>query len=172
METQDLMDKNKSAYKLEGIGPIYCINLDGQPERWEYMENQFKDWEIKDYTRISAYDGREDDLSDIISGRYPEMMSSGEIGCTTSHLKAMKEFLKTDAPYAIMMEDDCDLDLIKFWNFKWIDFYAHFPYDWDVIQMAIICTGDLHVRLHKRFVNDFSTACYVINRHHAEKIVR
>ena len=48
METQDLMDKNKSAYKLEGIGPIYCINLDGQPERWEYMENQFKDWEIKD----------------------------------------------------------------------------------------------------------------------------
>ena len=172
METQDLMDKNKSAYKLEGIGPIYCINLDGQPERWEYMENQFKDWDIKDYTRISAYDGREDDLSDIISGRYPEMMSSGEIGCTTSHLKAMKEFLKTDAPYAIMMEDDCDLDLIKFWNFKWIDFYAHFPYDWDVIQMAIICTGDLHVRLHKRFVNDFSTACYVINRHHAEKIVR
>ena len=103
METQDLMDKNKSAYKLEGIGPIYCINLDGQPERWEYMENQFKDWEIKDYTRISAYDGREDDLSDIISGRYPEMMSSGEIGCTTSHLKAMKEFLKTDAPYALSL---------------------------------------------------------------------
>ena len=80
------MDKNKSAYKLEGIGPIYCINLDGQPERWEYMENQFKDWEIKDYTRISAYDGREDDLSDIISGRYPEMMSSGEIGLSLIHI--------------------------------------------------------------------------------------
>ena len=68
--------------------------LDGQPERWEYMENQFKYWEIEDYTRISAYDGREDDLSDIIKGTYPTMMSSGEIGCTTSHLKAMKEFLK------------------------------------------------------------------------------
>ena len=36
-------------------------------------------------------------------------MLTGEVGCTTSHLKAMKEFLKTDAPYAIMMEDDCDL---------------------------------------------------------------
>ena len=165
-------DRNKGAHKLSTFGPVYCINLDGQPERWQYMEEQFKYWELKDYTRISAYDARDDDLSDIISGRYPEMMSSGEIGCTTSHLKAMKEFLKTDSPYAIMMEDDCDLDLIKFWNFKWIDFYAHFPYDWDVIQMAIICTGDLHVRLHKRFVNDFSTACYVINRHHAEKIVR
>ena len=37
----DLLDKNKSAYKLQGIGPIYCINLDGQPERWEYMKEQF-----------------------------------------------------------------------------------------------------------------------------------
>ena len=166
------MDKNKAAYKLKNIGPIYCLNLDGQPERWEYMENQFKYWEIKNYTRISAYDGREDDLSSIIKGRYPTMMLSGEVGCTTSHLKAMKEFLKTDAPYAIMMEDDCDLDLVKYWNFTWADLVAHFPYDWDVVQMAIICTGDLHVRLHKRFVNDFSTACYAITRYHAEKLVR
>ena len=169
----EVLDTNKSAYKLRNIGPIYCINLDGQPERWEYMENQFKHWEVKDYTRISAYDGREDDLSDIITGKYPDMMTSGEIGCTTSHLKAMKHFLDTsDAPYAVMMEDDCNLDLIKYWNFTWNDFYAHLPYDWDVVQIAIICTGDLHVRLHKRFVNDFSTACYLITRHHAEKLVR
>ena len=84
----------------------------------------------------------------------------------------MKEFLKTDAPYAIMMEDDCDLDLVKFWNFSWKDFIAHLPFDWDVVQLAIICTGDLHVHLHKRFVNDFSTACYIITRYHAEKLVR
>ena len=61
------MDKNKAAYKLNGIGPIYCLNLDGQPERWEYMQSQFKYWNIEDkVTRISAYDGREDDLSSII----------------------------------------------------------------------------------------------------------
>ena len=85
----------------------------------------------------------------------------------------MKHYLDTsDAPYAIMMEDDCDLDVVRFWNFNWIDVYAYFPYDWDVIQLAIICTGDIHVKLHKRFVNDFSTACYVIARHHAEKLVR
>ena len=85
----------------------------------------------------------------------------------------MKHYLDTsDAPYAIMMEDDCDLDVVRFWNFNWIDVFSYFPYDWDVIQLAIICTGDLHVKLHKRFVNDFSTACYVIARHHAEKLVR
>ena len=169
----DYDERNKCPDKLKGIGPIYCINLDGQPERWEYMQKQFKYWNIEDkVTRISAYDGRDDDLSDIISGKYPDTMSSGEIGCVTSHLKAIKMFLDTDAPYAIMMEDDCSLDLVQTWNFTWKDFFSHIPFDWDVVQIAIICTGDIHVKLHKRFVNDFSTACYLITRHHAEKLVR
>jgi hypothetical protein len=167
------MDKNNSPSKLKNFGPIYYLNLDGQPERREYMENQFKYWEIENYTRISAYDGREDDLSDIIKGRYPEMMSSGEIGCVTSHLKAIKHWYETsDSPYAIIMEDDCNLDLVRFWNFTWDDFYCRIPYDWDVVQIAIICTGDIHVKVHKRFVNEFSTACYIITRHHAEKLLR
>lgn len=167
------MDKNKSIYKLNGIGPIYYLNLDGQPERREYMESQFEYWEIENYTRISAYDGREDDLSDIIKGRYPERMTSGEVGCVTSHLKAIKYWYETsDSPYAIIMEDDCNLDLVKYWNFTWSDFYCRIPYDWDVMQIAIICTGDVHVKVHKRFVNEFSTACYLITRHHAEKLLR
>ena len=70
------------------------------------------------------------------------------------------------------MEDDVDLQIVKNWNFTWKDFYALVPYDYDVIQLAIICTGPLHVALHKRFVNDFSTASYMITRHHAEKIVK
>ena len=167
------MDKNKSTYKLQGIGPIYYLNLDGQSERKDYMEDQFKYWEIKNYTRISAYDGRTDDLSDIISGRYPDNMISGEIGCTTSHLKAIKHWMETsDSPYAIIMEDDVDLNLIKYWDFTWKDFYSKIPYDWDVVQLAIICTGPLHIKLHKRFVNDFSTAAYMITRHHAEKLLK
>ena len=85
----ELLDKNKAAYKLKNIGPIYCINLDGQPERWEYMEGQYKYWELDNYERVSAYDGREDDLSGIIAGKYPDNMSSGEIGCVTSHLKGL-----------------------------------------------------------------------------------
>ena len=115
-----VLDTNKSAYKLDGFGPVYCLNLDEQPERWAYMESQFKYWEITDYQRVSAYDGRDDDLSNIIKGRYPDMMSGGEIGCITSHLKAIKHFYEeTDKPYAIMMEDDCNLDTVQFWNFNW-----------------------------------------------------
>ena len=167
------MDKNKSIYKLKNFGPIYYLNLDGQPERSRYMEDQFKYWQIDNYTRISAYDGRDDDLSDIIVGRYPEMMTSGEIGCVTSHLKAIKHWYDTsNSPYAIIMEDDCNIDIARYWNFTWEDFIARVPYCWDVVQLAIICTGDIHVPIHTRFVNDFSTACYAITRHHAEKLIK
>lgn len=170
---KESLDRNKSAYKLQNFGPIYCINLDGQPERWDYMEQQFEYWELTDYHRVSAYDGREDDLGDILKGRYPEHMTSGEVGCVTSHLKAIKHWYETsDSPYAIIMEDDCNLDTVRYWNFTWQDAVSRFPYDWDLVQLAIICTGDVHVKIHKRFVNEFSTACYVITRHHAEKMIR
>ena len=170
---KNMRDKNKSIHKLKNFGPVYCINLDGQPERWQYMKEQFEYWEIENYTRISAYDGREDDLSGIIKGKYPDMMTSGEIGCVTSHLKAINHWYNTsDSPYAIIMEDDCNIDIARYWNFTWSDFIARVPYCWDIVQLAIICTGDIVVPIHTRFVNDFSTACYVITRHHAEKLIK
>ena len=51
------------------------------------MKSQLDYWGVDDYTRVSAYDGREDDLSEIIYGQYP-IISSGEVGCNTSHLEA------------------------------------------------------------------------------------
>ena len=157
--------------KLFGLPHIYYINLDGEPNRAESLENQFKEFGIEDYTRVSAYDGREDDLSDIIKGKYPDNMSSGEVGCVTSHLKAMKAFLETDAPCALIMEDDCDITTINHWNFKWADFYRARPYAYDVIQLAIINPAQVHLKMHRRFVNDFSTACYMVTRYHAQKLV-
>ena len=166
------MEINKAVHKLKGLPPVYVINLDGEPHRWKEAEDMLKYWEVKDYTRISAYDGREDDLSDILKGKYPDNMTSGEVGCVTSHLKAMKEFLKTDEPYAFIIEDDCDFNPVRHWDFSWRDIMSKIPYDFDVFQTAIINPGQLFIKMHKRFVNDFSTASYVITRHHAEKLVR
>ena len=49
-------DKNKAAYKLKNFGPLYYINLDGQPERDTEMQSMCKYWELNP-TRISAFDG-------------------------------------------------------------------------------------------------------------------
>lgn len=167
-----MQDKNKSQHKLAGLPHVYYINLDGQPERRQYVEEHFAYWGVENYTRISGYDGREDDLSDILKGKYPDMMTSGEVGCTTSHLKALKYFIETsDAPCALIMEDDIDLQTARFWNFTWKEFYRELPYDWDIVQLAIIQTGNIHATLHRRFINDFSTAAYLVSRKHAQKLV-
>lgn len=166
------MDKNKSASKLKDLPHIYWLNLDDKQDRRQFMEDQFAYWEIEKHTRISAYDGREDDLSDIIAGKYPDNMSSGEIGCVTSHLKAMKHWLETSTDdYAIMMEDDCDLEVVKHWPFSWKDFFRHAPVAWDILQIAIINPAVPVMQMHYRFVNDFSTAAYVINRRYAHKLL-
>jgi hypothetical protein len=43
-----LSDKNKSVYKLKNFGPVYYLNLDGQPERRQYMEEQCKPRPVAD----------------------------------------------------------------------------------------------------------------------------
>ena len=99
-------------------------------------------------------------------------MSSGEVGCVTSHLKSLKYFLEnSDAPCALIMEDDCDISTVKYWPFAWKDFFCKVPYDYDVVQLAIINPAQVHLKMHRRFVNDFSTACYMITRHHAQKLM-
>ena len=104
--------------------------------------------------------------------RYPDNMNSGEVGCVTSHLKLLKQWVEeTDEPILLVMEDDCDISTVTHWPFSWRDFQSQLPYDFDVVQLAIINPSSVSVRLHRRFVNDFSTASYLITRHHAKKLV-
>ena len=164
-------DKNKAAYKLKNFGPLYYINLDGQPERDVAMQSMCKYWELNP-TRISAFDGRHGDLNHILEGSHDIGITPGEVGCVTSHLKAIKHWYETtDTPYAIFAEDDVSFDTARFWKFTWDEFVEKLPYDWDVIQLAIINPGVVYASMHARWVNDFSTACFMVTRHHAKKLI-
>jgi hypothetical protein len=164
-------DKNKAAYKLKNFGPLYYINLDGQPERDAAMQSMCKYWELNP-TRISAFDGRNSSLNHILEGSHDIGISSGEVGCVTSHLKSIKHWYETtDTPYAIFAEDDVSFDTARFWKFTWDEFVEKLPYDWDVVQLAIINPGVVYASMHARWVNDFSTACFMVTRHHAKKLI-
>ena len=164
-------DKNKAAYKLKNFGPLYYINLDGQPERDTEMQSMCKYWELNP-TRISAFDGRNSSLNHILEGSHDIGITSGEVGCVTSHLKAIKQWYETsDTPYAIFAEDDVSFDTARFWKFTWDEFVEKLPYDWDVVQLAIINPGVVYASMHARWVNDFSTACFMVTRHHAKKLI-
>ena len=137
------------------------------------MEEQFKYWKIENHTRIAGYDAREDDPSEHLKGKVPDNVSPAELGCCMSHLKAIKHFYEeTDDEYCMILEDDVDFSTVKYWNFTWREFAGYIPYDWDCVQMTTITTGDIHVKLHLKFINDFSAAAYLISRHHAAKIIK
>ena len=135
------------------------------------MQSMCKYWELNP-TRISAFDGRHGNLNHILEGSYDIGITSGEVGCVTSHLKAIKQWYETsDTPYAIFAEDDVSFDTARFWKFTWDEFVEKLPYDWDVVQLAIINPGVVYASMHARWVNDFSTACFMITRHHAKKLI-
>ena len=159
--------------KLKGICPIFWINLDTEVDRKEYMEDLLGQFDIPN-TRISGVDARGDnDVSDLLSGRFPDMVNQGELGCTLSHLKAIKHFYyETDLEYAIIAEDDLSLDTVEYWPFTWKGFMSKVPYDWDILHLAITSTKNLRVNLHPRLINDFCTVLYVINRKYAEKLLK
>ena len=159
--------------KLKGMGPVLWINLDTETDRQEHMNSLFDYYEIKN-TRISAIDARGDnDATEFLHGRFPELITPGELGCTMSHLKAIKHFYyETDLDYIIICEDDIVFDTVEYWPFTWSGFMSSVPYDWDVLQCSITSTKNLRANLHPRLINDFCAAFYIITRHHAEKLIK
>lgn len=168
-----MTDTSTVKKKLKGIGPLLWINLDTEKNRQEHMNGLLDFYEIEN-TRISAVDARGDnDVSDLLVGRFPELVTQGELGCTMSHLKAIKHFYyETNLDYIIICEDDIVFDTVPYWPFTWSGFMSQLPYDWDVIQCAITSTKNLRANLHPRLINDFCAAFYMITRHHAEKIIK
>jgi GR25 family glycosyltransferase involved in LPS biosynthesis len=168
-----MTDTSTIKKKLKGMGPILWVNLDTETNRQEHMNDLFDFYEIPN-TRISAIDARgNNDVSDLLVGKFPELVTQGELGCTMSHLKAIKYFYEeTDLNSIIICEDDIVFDTVQYWPFTWNGFMSHAPYDWDVLQCAITSTKNLRTNLHPRLINDFCAAFYVITRHHASKILK
>ena len=168
-----MTDTSTVKKKLNGMDHVLWINLDTETSRQEHMNGLFDFYEIKN-TRISAIDARgNNDVSDLLVGKFPNLLTSGELGCTMSHLKAIKHFYyETDLNYIIICEDDIVFDTVPYWPFTWRGFMSYTPYDWDVLQCAITSTKNLRANLHPRLINDFCAAFYVITRHHAEKVIK
>ncbi|MFA6916539.1 MAG: glycosyltransferase family 25 protein [Parachlamydiales bacterium] len=159
--------------KLKHFEPIYYINLERSPERKAYMEEQFAQWGVENYTRIEALDGLRSGLRSYLDGDYPRNVLMKEMACTISHLKAIHHWLMTSkTSYAIICEDDLDMSTVEVWPFTWKELMDHLPYDWDVVQLVITNPDNFTMNIHARFEKDYGTVCYVITRHYAEKLMK
>ena len=161
---------------------IYVINLDRDAERMASIRANLDALGMP-FERLPAVMGKDvpewEKLVDVPAYAWRnrlDMPRAGEVGCYLSHLKAMETFLKTDAPWCVILEDDVevlpacadvlrslaekdDWDLVKLFNF-----HSGMP----VKKRAL---GGGH-RLVAHLTRTTSSAAYVVNRRAAESLVK
>jgi glycosyl transferase family 25 len=162
--------------------PIYVINLDRDVERMASLAGSLRGLNLT-YIRVSAVLGKEvpnwEQLVDAelygARNRLP-MPRPGEVGCYLSHLKAMEEFLRTDAPWCVILEDDVEVrpecvEVLEALGQK---------DDWDLVKLFCFHSGlpvrkraltqNHHLVVH--LTRTTSSAAYVVNRRAAETLLK
>ncbi len=95
---------------------IFMMNLKRSPERKVYMEHQLQDLGL-DFEYIEAVDGSKlteaeiDQLCDRNAiAQHPDWLKPGALGCSLSHYYIYKNIVENNIPYALILEDDVELD--------------------------------------------------------------
>ena len=161
---------------------IYVINLDRDAERMASIRANLETLGLP-FERLPAVVGKEvpdwEKLVDLPAYAWRNRLDTpraGEVGCYLSHLKAMETFLRTDAPWCVILEDDVevlpacaevlrslaekdDWDLVKLFNF-----HAGMP-----VTKRALAGGH---RLVAHLTRTTSSAAYVVNRRAAETLLQ
>jgi GR25 family glycosyltransferase involved in LPS biosynthesis len=155
--------------KFDGFAPVYVINLEDRADRRSYISSHFAEYGVIDYEFFPAYDGRS------LDGLYE--MSGPDVGCTTSHILAIKSWYESsDTEYAIICEDDISLENSKYWQWSWIDIVSSLPKSLDILHLST-CAFHVHtpdqISLEKRNRDDTGllTSCYLISRSGAKSVL-
>ena len=90
--------------------PVLFINLDQSSDRLLFMRRQAERLGLE-FERIPAVDALHVPVdlagyfAHIQTGKLP-IIDDAAVGCYASHLKALRRFEQTDAPAALILEDD------------------------------------------------------------------
>jgi glycosyl transferase family 25 len=163
---------------------IYLINIGRAEDRLRTIQQQSLEFGIS-VERVEGVDGAQLPQDqwvgvdhDRFQSRHGRVILPGEYGCYRSHLMALERFLADGGEQALIIEDDISLDnefldramavkatvpnadVIKLVNHRWNGFRPFSRSD----------KGDIVGRC--LFGPQGSTACYLVTRRGAEKIVR
>lgn len=164
---------------------IYWINLDRSPDRREKMEKMLETIDISNQ-RISAIDGKNEKMYNMINTNNYDSTDS-EYGCLMSHLEAIRTFKNSSHTIGLILEDDCTLELKKYWqgtlndktlNEKINKIISNAPKDWEIIMLSYIVhvnhpindwsNNEKYIRFDSEM---YSTLAYVINKKGAKKLI-
>ena len=162
------------ADKLKNIPHIRYINLNNRIDRKEYIENQFKEYGITDYIRISADrygpHNYEDWESKLIFNQRDNKVSY--ISILVNQLQSIIDWYNENiSENCLILEDDLNFVSVKFWPFDWDYFIGRLPCNWDCVQLHIIGEKFIPMGLTRRTRNNHGATCYLINRRYAKKLI-
>ena len=183
----DLIDKI-NIKRINQI-PVYYINMNKDIDRKQYMESQLSN-HFERYYRIPGVNGKliKNKNHDIVDGikfiNEFKDNSLGEIGCTLSHLLAIKTAYDNGEEIACIIEDDVYINLLNIQDESLDDFVKSVNnnnLDWEILQLYhfesnnlsknFIKIKDYTLHLHQKGKYPFSTVSYIINRKGMEKIL-
>lgn len=153
---------------------VYYFNVNHYVERKKYMESQFQKLELS-YTRISMQKPADNRLFDWywdnLIGSYSEETSHYINLYSAEIFKFFNQWVnQTNEDYLIIMEDDYDLSLLKYWHFEWEDLMERLPYDWDCIQLGFETSSTISFYLHPT-KSDYSLGASLLNRDYIKKLL-
>lgn len=154
--------------RIKGFPTCYVVNLEDVVRRREYMEAQLSKYgfkyHIKQFKRFENTNLRVEADEDVLN--------TLALGLATSHLLLIKWWYEnTDEEMCAIFEDDCDFDLIQYWNFQFSDYIKKFGVVWDVLQLSVVHEGRPVMAPRVRDPWDHGLQCYIIKRHYAKRIV-
>ncbi len=154
---------------------IYVINLDRSPQRLREISEQLAKFELP-FQRVAAVDGKlatpaQKALLDeaAYALKHGKTSLPGELGCYLSHVETIREFLKSEHQFAVILEDDAILEdsfaLV-------IQYLRQQPNLWDMVKLSGVHSGtpvavqriNNQHRLSVMFSKCTCSSAYMINR--------
>lgn len=166
--------------------PVYYINMDKHVNRKEFMEQELKKY-TSSFTRIKGVNGslitnlKKDTIEDVSFTCDYNDLTKGEIGCTLSHLVAIKKAYDNGDEYALVVEDDVQFNLLTIIDTSIKEIITQAPTDWEILKLCCIRNSIneptvtyKNMKYHVENIveyNTWGTQAYIINKKGMRKIL-
>jgi len=161
--------------KLRGIPHIRYINLDERPKRDELLKEQFSNYGITDYKRISAskYSAQKikSDWHKYVSFEPTHNIRS--ISILVNMFNTIVDWYNEEfSETCLILEDDLCFDNVENWTYDWSVLMNYIPKNWECVQLHILGLKYMRMHMHQRTNNNQSASCFMINREYARKLIK
>lgn len=153
--------------KINGIDHIVWINLDRSTDRRANMEKILEKINIPN-TRIKAVDGKNEDME--IYNYLQRPMTNYEKACVLSHIKAYSYLKNIPGNYFLVLEDDINLNNLKYFNFNLDKIIKESP-TFDILMINKTHHNQIHQTYVKWKEDIYSTVAYVISKNGINKLI-